>query len=283
MDAHIDIPQAWRELDGQRLFGVVLVLGGSDAGKSTFVRYLAQRLSPSRSVALIDADIGQTTAGPPTTQTLRMLGRDCNIGRSAGWFVGATSPAGHSLQTLIGVQRLVQRATEFGAETVLVDTTGLIAPGGGAQALKWGKFDLLRPSTVVALQRGNELGPILSPWRNSQRFDLVELPVSEKARKTSAAKRAALRRENFERYFRHGGILRLCLENVGVTGRWPLQKGQLAGLCDKEGFLLALGIVEALENADVLLETPLSDPRRVDILRTGSLLLDGGMNEKRIT
>jgi polynucleotide 5'-hydroxyl-kinase GRC3/NOL9 len=283
MDAPIDILQAWRELDEQRLTGVVLVLGGSDAGKSTFIGYLAERLSPFRSVALIDADIGQTTAGPPTTQTLRMLGQSRSIEQGTGWFVGATSPAGHLLQTLIGVQRLVQRAREFGAETILVDTTGLIAPGGGGQSLKWGKFELLRPNTVFALQRTDELGPILSPWRNSQRFALVELPVSEKAQKTSAAKRAALRRENFEHYFRHGGILHLCLDNVGVTGRWPLQKGQLVGLCDKEGFLLALGIVEALENTDVLLETPLSDPQRVDMLRTGSLLLDGGMNEKRIT
>jgi polynucleotide 5'-hydroxyl-kinase GRC3/NOL9 len=283
MDSRIDIPPQWQQLDDALLSDVVLVLGGSDAGKSTFVRHLAEKLSTGRRVALIDGDIGQTTLGPPTTQTLKMLGRGCSPDQNASWFVGATSPAGHMLQTLIGLQRLVQRAREFGAETILVDTTGLIALRAGAQALKWSKFDLLRPNIVVALQRENELEPILSPWRSSKRFALVELPVSPMAQKTSAAKRTAQRRENFRRYFRHGGILRLSLENVGVTGRWPLQKGQLAGLCDKEGFLIALGIVEALEKREVLLETPLSDPRRADMLRTGSLLLDGGMNEKQIT
>lgn len=283
MDAKIDIPQAWRLLDEQRLYGVVLVVGGSDAGKSTFVRYLARRLLASRRVAVIDGDIGQTTAGPPATQTLQMAGADASAPQSASWFVGATTPAGHSLQTLIGLQRLVQRATELGAETVLVDTTGLIAARAGGKTLKWGKFDLLRPSTVVALRRADELEPLLSPWRSSRRFFLAELPVSERAQKTSSAKRSALRQENFRRYFRHGGILRLSLEKVGVTGRWPLLKGQLVGLCDKQGFLAALGIVEALETQEVLLETPLSDPHAVDLLRTGSLLLDGQMKERQIS
>jgi polynucleotide 5'-hydroxyl-kinase GRC3/NOL9 len=282
METPIDIPTAWRQLDAHLFFGVVLIIGGSDAGKSTFVRYLAERLAPSRRVALVDGDIGQTTMGPPTTQTLRMLHADASPAQGAGWFVGATSPAGHMLQTLIGLQRLVQRAWELGAETVLVDTTGLIDSRAGGEALKWSKFDLLRPHTVVALQRADELEPILSPWRQSGRFLLVEPPLSERVEKTSPAQRNARRRENFRRHFRDVRLLQLSLETIGVTGRWPLQKGQLVGLCGKEGFLEAVGVVEALEAKEVWLRTPLPDPRVVDMLRTGSLLLDEAMNETPI-
>lgn len=281
-DARIEIPKTWRQLDEQLFFGVVLVVGGSDAGKSTFVNYLAKTLSPKRRVALIDGDIGQTTLGPPTTQTLRLFGPDASPVQSTGWFVGATSPAGHMLQTLIGLQRLVQKAKELGAETILVDTTGLIAPNAGGEALKWSKFDLLRPSTVVALQRADELEAILSPWRNSRRFSLVELPVSPMVQKTSPAKRNALRRENFLRCFLDAATLCISLEEVGVTGRWPLRKEQLVGLSDSEGFLLAVGIVETLSGKEVQLKTPLSSPQNVDMLRTGSLLLGSEMREKPI-
>lgn len=278
----IVIPPSWQSVFCEPFEGVVLVVGGNDTGKSTLVRLLAENLVSSRRIALIDGDIGQTTAGPPTTQTLMIPGNGSKEMERYGWFVGGTSPAGHMLQTLVGLQRLVQQAKKRGAETIIVDTTGFIAPEAGGRALKWSKFDLLAPDMVIALQRKKELEPILLPWRKSGRFSLIELPASEKVRKRSSTRRKKLRRENFRRYFHDAESLALSLDKVGVTGNRPLQKEQLVGLLDEEGFLMALGIVTDLCDETLLLKTPLTSPLSVDMVRTGSLLLDEEMNERPI-
>ncbi len=56
----LDIPSSWQRLDEKLLTGVVIVIGSTDAGKSTFVRYLAEKVRNQRIVAVIDGDIGQT-------------------------------------------------------------------------------------------------------------------------------------------------------------------------------------------------------------------------------
>ncbi len=53
--------------------GIVFLLGGIDTGKTTFGVELAARATaagiPS---AIVDADIGQSTVGPPTTVGLKL-------------------------------------------------------------------------------------------------------------------------------------------------------------------------------------------------------------------
>ena len=45
----------------------IIVLGGSDTGKTTLLECLADVLSRSAPVGLVDLDAGQSTIGPPTT------------------------------------------------------------------------------------------------------------------------------------------------------------------------------------------------------------------------
>lgn len=52
----------------------VLVLGPSDAGKSTFCRYLIDyACAASLKVALVDTDVGQSQIGPPTTIGMKLF------------------------------------------------------------------------------------------------------------------------------------------------------------------------------------------------------------------
>ncbi|WP_201353394.1 Clp1/GlmU family protein [Hydrogenimonas urashimensis] len=270
----LDTPSAWLRLDEKLLSGIVMVIGGTDSGKSTFVRHFAERLRGERLVAVIDGDIGQTALGPPTTQTLSLCSPDFDFVCVARWFVGGISPAGHREQTLVGLERLVQKAKKSGARTILIDTTGFISPDAGGHTLKWSKFDLLRPATLIALKKGEELEPILSPWRKSGRFSMIELPLSNKVQKISPARRKRIRQDNFRRYFQDATTISVSLETTGVVGRWPLRKMQLVGLIDNEGFLLRLGIVERVEDEKIFVKAPLFDPKALDMVRTGSLLLD---------
>ncbi len=275
----VDIPPQWRLLERKMAKGVVLVIGGVDTGKSTLVRYLAGRLRLDRKVVWIDGDIGQTTTGPPTTQTLNIPEAGASYRPLARWFVGATSPSGHMLQTITGLQRLVQKAIGWGAETILVDTTGFIAPNAGGLTLKWSKFELLAPSIVVALQRENELEPILSPWRKCARFSIADVPVASMVKKSSASKRRAFRHSHFKHYFQQSRRVSLSVDNVGIVGRSPLQKRQLVGMIDRMGFLAALGIVEEMDRKEIVLRMPLTSTGEIDMLRAGSLMLDEDLNE----
>jgi polynucleotide 5'-kinase involved in rRNA processing len=48
-------------------------------------------------------------------------------------FIGALSPVGHLLQTIVATKMLVDKALRRGARAVLVDTTGLIGQSVGFQ------------------------------------------------------------------------------------------------------------------------------------------------------
>lgn len=287
MAGPIDVPGAWEELDVEGLRGVILVIGGVDSGKSTFVRYLWQRLASRRRLAVVDGDVGQAVLGPPTTQTLRMASPDDPEafpprGRWARWFVGSISPRGHMLPTVVGLCRLVAQAHAWGADTILVDTTGLISPEVGGVTLKWAKFDLLHPQVVVALRRGTELEPLIGPWRHSQRFRLVELPTSRLARERTREERRTWRQYRFELYFRRAGVVHFSLEQVPVLGRSMPVPGQLVGLIGKAGFLLALGVVRHVEGEEVSVLTPLTSPDRVDLICLGDLCLDKEMRDRAL-
>ncbi|HEY7321028.1 MAG TPA: Clp1/GlmU family protein, partial [Candidatus Binatia bacterium] len=150
--------------------GLTMFLGASDTGKTTCLRAAARHLAQwgLLPLAIVDADIGQSTVGPPTTVGLTLVTKHnlpallsdmlpCHAMR----FVGALSPVAHLLQTIAATKSLVDKALRRGARTVLVDTTGLIGESAGFQ-LKLYKIALLEPRHVVALQRDGELEGLLS-------------------------------------------------------------------------------------------------------------------------
>ena len=70
MDDTYQVNPDWRKLASQvvKPQQIVLVIGATDAGKSTFCRFLADvALAKGCKVACVDADIGQSQIGPPTT------------------------------------------------------------------------------------------------------------------------------------------------------------------------------------------------------------------------
>jgi polynucleotide 5'-hydroxyl-kinase GRC3/NOL9 len=111
--------------------GVVLLLGGSDTGKTTWGRHAARWLSRQGCfpLALVDADIGQASLGPPAAVALSLLHHVFDEGDvtaerfryDALSFVGSVSPMGHALQMITATKRLVDRAHRAGATTVLVE------------------------------------------------------------------------------------------------------------------------------------------------------------------
>lgn len=253
---------------------VTLVVGANDTGKSTLVTRLAGVLAGAgHTVGVVDADLGQSDIGPPTTVGLgcvsRPLERLADAKVVALEFLGVTSPATCMQQTADATGRLVRRALAAGCDRVLVDTSGLV-DGPFGRALKRLKIDRVTPDVLVALQRGAECEPILHAYADRPRPSIVRLPAAPTRRRTAAARRQA-RQRALEAHL--AGAVPVTLDLAQLSARPALAKrglavieveGALVGLQAGDGATLGLGWVRTLDAATARLtvETRV-DGRRV--------------------
>jgi polynucleotide 5'-hydroxyl-kinase GRC3/NOL9 len=268
--------------------GVCFVLGRTDVGKSTIVQNLMRLITArGQAVAILDADLGQSTYGLPTTLNLVRFepgGESPAPELLASVFVGATSPVGYLLQTAVGCRRLLDCARSANVRTVLIDTTGLVE-GELAVEFKLQKIELLQPTHLLALARHAELDPILQTCSRRTALRICRLPISPATRVRSAEERRANRQEKYRRYFTALNSHRFALGTVAVWGRAPRRpspdtSGLLIGLIDGQGFCLGVGLLreQTLRAVEVL--APLSTVAQVRLLRFGSVAIDPQGNER---
>lgn len=279
----IQVPAGWLDLDLEGMSGTIMVIGASNSGKSTFVRWLVPRLCRHHGrVGWLDGDVGQTTLGVPTTLTLAVVSNwDGPLPLpDAAFFVGSTSPQRHMLPTLVGMQLLRERALAEGATAVVADTTGLVAPMAGGGALKEWKIALLRPKMVIALQREQELEHILSPLHREPGLVLHIFPVVDAARPRSPEERARRRRKLFLDYFSTALSEKICIRDLPVYGLEKVCPKRLVSFQDGEGFSLGLGLIRSASRSVLEIFTPLPQKSKVVSLRVGDLRLDSETGEE---
>lgn len=187
--------------------GVTLLVGGLDSGKTTLARRIARAgLEAGQTVAFLDADVGQSTVGPPTTVGLRICRQLADLEHGslhradALAFVGSTSPQGHVLPLVVGTKLMLDRARDEGADLVVVDTTGLVS-GVYGQLLKGYKIHLLQPDLVIGLERGQELTPLIGIVQRFSASEVVSLRLHPDVVPTSVEQRALNRMESLRSYF----------------------------------------------------------------------------------
>jgi polynucleotide 5'-kinase involved in rRNA processing len=179
----------------------------------------------------------------------------------------------------------------MGAAIVLVDTTGLITPGFGFQ-LKLRKVELLNPLHVVALQRGDELEPLLMVIDRQGRH-VHRLRVSDSVKPRTAADRALYRARRFAAYFAHAPVLTLRADHLLFLAP-PLRRfgllppgasdllnptslqgddwtGHLIGLNNENNHTLGLGLLQGVSNdgRSIRVRTPLRETAGISILQLG--------------
>ncbi len=272
--------------------GVVMVVGGLDTGKTTIGRAIAEAgLRNERSVAYLDADLGQKAVGPPTSVGLRMimsagdLEPDALSRADAMAFVGTISPQGQLLPLVVGAARLLERAFENGADLVVVDTSGLVS-GVYGQILKYHKVELLRPDVVIGLQRGAELDPLLGVINRFFATDVVALPVHPDVHPTSVEERAASRERAFRAYFAEPmqrWRIRPTVFMPTLPSLFDLTQLNrlLVGLSDGKGEYIGLGILEHSTDDDVLrLISPVAEAPKA--LKLGSVRVEADFRVRKV-
>jgi polynucleotide 5'-hydroxyl-kinase GRC3/NOL9 len=264
--------------------GVVFLLGSIDTGKTTFGLELAARAtSAGIPAAFVDADIGQSTVGPPTTVGLKLCTDmervEIDSVRFADGlgFVGSITPRGHLLSLVTATAKLTARARATGCRLIVVDTTGFLS-GIGAQTLKYFKMDLLAPDFVVGFQRGGELDPILGIASRFTPSEVVRLEVPGEVLTRSVDERAAYREQQFAAYFARGSSRWRVKPTVFMPTLPPefdlaLLDGIVVGMEDGKGSCVGIGVLEFDAHAEVLrMVSPVTEGVRG--LRLGSLRID---------
>ena len=261
-----------------------MLIGALDTGKTTFGVELAGRaVAAGISCAIVDADIVQSSVGPPTTVGLKLVTPDVDMTR-AGLrsadglgFVGTLIPKGHLLPLISSTARLVRRAAESGAHLIIVDTTSLVS-GIYGQTLKFFKMDLVSPDFVVAFERGGELEPVVGLAQRFTPAEVVELEVDPDVRVRSVDERMTFREEQFAAYFADG-VSRWRVKPTVFMPTLPpefdlaLLDSLLVGMEDGKGACVGIGVLEHDPGEDILrMVSPVTEGVRG--LRLGSLRIE---------
>lgn len=232
--------------------GVTMLIGGLDTGKTTLAMDAVRfALAAGRQPVLVDADIGISTVGPPACVGLKVFSSEedlDNVHEPDGLhFVGAITSSRLVLQQVVATAVMVERARHLG-EVIIVDTTA-IASGVSGETLKYHKAELCRPDRVIALQRGEEMEPVVGMLRRFLDVEVITAPTDPGLTPLGPDDRARMRAGAF------GKALRPPLERWKVrptvfapTLPVGLNLGRLdsvlVGVQDSTGGCLGLGILQ---------------------------------------
>ena len=214
-------PRSWT-LAAERILadpGVVLVVGATDSGKTTFCKFLVRAgVGAGLRVAYVDADVGQSTVGPPGCLGWATVSEGADLEERGLWFVGAYSPARHLPEVVAGTQALVGRALRSGAELVVVDTTGLVQGWTGLQ-LKTAKAQVIRPRHLVLFTGKRELGPLPFVLSTLRGVRVHRLRIPPGVRRRSPDERRAYRAARFQEFFSRCRELTFDFPDLFLWGR----------------------------------------------------------------
>lgn len=264
--------------------GVVFLMGALDTGKTSFGLALAQRaVAAGVRTAIVDADVVQSTIGPPTTTGLRICDQSTDfspeglrVADGLG-FVGSLVPKGHLLPLIVSTMKLVNEARKQGCQLIVVDSSSLVS-GIYGQTLKYFKLDLVSPDFVVGFERGGELEPLVGLAQRFTRAEVIELEVHAEVRARSIDERMQEREEAFAAYFAHGSSRWRVKPTVFMPTLPPefdlaLLDELVVGMEDGEGHCVGIGVLEYDSGEDILrMVSPVSEGVRG--LRLGSIRMD---------
>lgn len=261
--------------------GVCLVLGGTDTGKTSLAETLAKRAASSKPVGIIDADIGQSHIGPPTTVGWAIVdGLEVDMSSLAVGgisFVGDVTPVGHLLQLTAAITGCVQEVSKV-AKLIIIDTPGFIN-GSAAKALWWTVQRILRPELILAVESGDELNDIVAGLHCFQTWiERIKSPVDIVNK--SPESRRNYRQRQFRKYFQNSCVYDIRLSEVAVQPCRNLNRSdfvhRLVGLRDAKGRDIAMGLIaDWQDDRDIaVVRAPEIDIQQVHCLVIGDISVD---------
>jgi len=260
--------------------GLCLILGAADTGKTTLAAALAKYAASSQPVGIVDADIGQSHIGPPATVGWALADSRKDFSQlpvNGISFVGDVTPVGHLLQLTAAIVQCVQQASEA-AELTIIDTPGFIH-GPAAAVLWWTVQRILKPESILAVQRSDELSDILVGFESiGTKLELISSPPEIPLK--SRQNRQNYRQSQFAKYFRGSGVYNISLMEVAVQRGRTFGSDNLArrllALRDGNSTDVAIGVITDWRQNDnvVVVRAPKLDIKQVRCLVIGDIFID---------
>jgi polynucleotide 5'-hydroxyl-kinase GRC3/NOL9 len=283
MISKIVIPHEWEEVKEKFYFNgkKLIVVGGSDSGKSTFILYLANSLvSLNKKVCVLDLDIGQSNIGPPGTigygYVENLINSLNEIKPNKMYFIGAVSPKGNLLQIIIGARKLLDAIELEKPDYILIDTTGLV-DGTIAEVLKHNKIEALNPDFIVVFQKEKERENLIKPFLFDGK-EIFRLEISESVKERTRLERIEYRNRRFSEYFKNSKKVEIFFKEHNILGfnierREPIHNS-IVGLLDKERFLLYLGVLEKFnrDKKSIIINSPIGEERGIKFIKFSNLI-----------
>ena len=233
----------------------VLVLGASDVGKSTFCRFLVDyACASSMRVALVDADVGQSQIGPPTTIGMkhfvatktndnvllpfggyanqhnqpyhksdtdspssnvnRIAPNDAYIHNADVLYFVGSISPQRNLLSMLTGTRLMVDSALNLGSDFIVVDTTGYVHDGAAAMLKQQQIELIRPQHVVCIGRSKTLERIVGCFDNVNWLTIHYLQPHRLVRKKSSEARKRNRKNKFKTYFADSSIHELPFEQI---------------------------------------------------------------------
>ncbi len=278
-DAGDELPADWADAAAAVACGRasrILVLGPADVGKTSFCRAMVRAVAPLRTIAVLDADVGQKMIGPPACVTLGRGEPDGRLTLTALAFVGTIDPV-RGWTCVVAALPVLAEEADVGV--TLVNTGGLLS--GPGRRLKEAKIERLQPDLLIMLGDHPVLEALAGAYSS---LPCLRLSVSPQARRKSDAERRRARGDAFRRYF--DGAMTWTAEanellKQDASARIPLRL--LVGLRDERARDIGVGIVADIDASSERLRllTPVLQ-HRVHSTCPGELVLDSKFREARI-
>ncbi len=215
------IPSSWedalKEIKVCKKPLTVMVMGDVDSGKTSFCTYLVnQALGMKWKVAIIDADLGQSDVGPPSTIGFSRVTTPIKdlfeIEAEKAFFVGLTSPSQVMYRVIEGLTELKNSVEGEDVDLLAINTDGWIS-GEEAVSYKVGLTKKVVPDMVVGIQETDELAPMLTALKETKTLAINSPPA---IKKRGQEKRRVLRELGYKKYLKKAKVRSFPLNWVRV-------------------------------------------------------------------
>jgi polynucleotide 5'-hydroxyl-kinase GRC3/NOL9 len=288
------IPESWNKpfeflKNLQVKPAIVMIMGASDAGKSSFSTYLLNKLVEAKhKVGVLDGDLGQSDLGPSATVGYTIAEKQVtelgNLRMQNGFFVGATSPVGAMKQTVQGLGAMMKELEEKKPDYIIINTDGFIT-GEIAVNYKLSLIKELKPNLVIGIQTKGELEPILSSLGGG---GVITIEPSTAHSTRDIETRKATRERTYTKYLEGSKLLCTPMNQLILEPRNTIPKtvdpnrGLLVGLYGSGTKFLGIGVLRAINQTRRTLKIQTAVPVKPMRLVFGKVELDKRLQEVQV-
>jgi polynucleotide 5'-hydroxyl-kinase GRC3/NOL9 len=285
------IPESWNKpleavLSVQKKPAVVLLLGKSDSGKSSYCTYLVNKLVNGKfRVAVLDGDLGQSDIGPSGTVGYAVISKPIaelyNLRLKNAFFVGVTSPITAISKTIEGLAAMEDEIFQRPVDFVVVNTDGWVT-GDVAVSYKMQLVKEIKPDVIVGVQVEDELTDLIA---NLEKSLVIMVEPSSSLNQRSAEKRKSLREMTYARYMKNAKLRNYPQSQVKIEPKGAVpkyqepEKGILIGLYGSENKFLGIGVLRKINHLRKALKVQTAVSAKPKRLVFGKVFLDEKLQE----